>query len=157
MDYQRKGFVPSPTPAVILGEAGDPATLVGWALPTANCYPSSSFFAALVRLPPSRSMAARGQSLLAVAPKVTKMACPCCPPDPPVLALCGMRWTGHGRAANASPIVTRQRIYDRTTLRASGRAEGALEPTFDRFAMRTTRTRMRASGLRLLNSDVVFV
>ena len=88
------------------------------------------------RAPPSRSMAARGQSLLAVAPKVTKNACPYCPPDPPVLALCGMRWTGHGRAANASPIVTRQRIYDRTTPRASGRAEEAFEPLFDRFAIK---------------------
>jgi hypothetical protein len=45
----------------------------------------------MVRMPPARSMAARGQSLLAVAPKVTKNACPCCPPFPPVLALCGTR------------------------------------------------------------------
>ena len=49
-------------------------------------------------MPPSRSMAARGQSLLAVAPKVTKSASPCCPPYPPVLALCGTR-QGHTKAS----------------------------------------------------------
>ena len=43
------------------------------------------------RLRPSRSMAARGQSLFAVAQKVTKNACPCTPLHPPVLATGGMK------------------------------------------------------------------
>ena len=42
-------------------------------------------------MPPARSMAARGQSLLAIAPKVTKSASPRTPLLPPVLATGGMR------------------------------------------------------------------
>ena len=41
------------------------------------------------------------------------------------------------------------RVYDRSLLRSSARAEGAFEPMFDRFAMWITGTRMQASGLRL--------
>ena len=40
---------------------------------------------------PSRSMAARGQLLFAIAQKVTKNACPCTPLHPAVLATGGMR------------------------------------------------------------------
>jgi len=43
------------------------------------------------RMPPSRSMTARGQSLFAIAPKVTKNASPCTPLHPAVLATGGMR------------------------------------------------------------------
>jgi len=35
--------------------------------------------------------------------------------------------TSHGRSAFALPIVCRRRIYDRTTLRASGRTQGAAD------------------------------
>ena len=41
------------------------------------------------------------------------------------------------------------RVYDRPLLRSSARAEGAVAPKLDRFAMWTTGTRMQASGLRL--------
>ena len=57
------------------------------------------------RLPPARSMAARGQSLLPIAVKVTKNACPCTPLHPAVLATGGRHRTSHGRDAHASPKV----------------------------------------------------
>ena len=44
-----------------------------------------------LRLPPPRSMAARRQSLFAIAQKVTKNASPCTPLHPPVLTTGGMR------------------------------------------------------------------
>ncbi len=43
------------------------------------------------RMQPSRSTAARGQSLFGIAPKVTKNASPCNPLHPAVLATGGMR------------------------------------------------------------------
>ena len=100
--------------------------------------------------PPTRSMAARGQSLLPITAKVTKNACPCTPLNPPVLATGGMRQTAHESFAVATHSVCRRRIYHRPLLRSSARAEGAFEPTFDRFAMTTTRTPMRAFRIRLL-------
>ena len=74
---------------------------------------------------PSRSMAARGQSLFAIAQKVTKNACPYTPLLPPVLATGGMRRTAHVSFADATHSVCRRRIYDRPLLRSSARAEGA--------------------------------
>jgi hypothetical protein len=44
-----------------------------------------------LRIPPARSMAARGQSLLPVAAEVTKSASPCTPLYPPVLATGGTK------------------------------------------------------------------
>ena len=102
------------------------------------------------RLQPARSMAARGQSLLPIAAKVTKSACPCTPLHPAVLATGGRPWTPHGRDAYASPIV---RCSAATTARCSAPRrglKGRMEPIFDRFAMRTTTPRMRISGLRQL-------
>ena len=106
----------------------------------------------LSRLPPSRSMAARGQSLFAVAQKVTKNASPCTPLHPAVLA--HLRKTG--RAALDIARTRRLRVansamqcrYDRPLLRSSARAEGAFEPMFDRFAMRTTRDASIRATLR---------
>ena len=108
--------------------------------------PSKGLLNEITRLPPSRSMAARGQSLFAVAQKVTKNASPCTPLVPAVLATGGMRRTAHESFAYATHRVCRRRIYDRPLLRSSARAEGAVELIFDRFATKTTRTRMRASG-----------
>ena len=102
----------------------------------------------MTRLPPSRSMAARGQSLFAIAQKVTKNASPCTPLHPAVLATGGRHWTSHGRDTYASPIV---RCSAATTARCSAPRrglKGRIEPIFDRFAIGTTRPRMRASGLR---------
>ena len=84
-------------------------------------------------------MAARGQSLLPIAAKVTKNARPCTPLLPPVLATGGMRRTAHESFAGATHSVCRRRIYDRPLLRSSARAEGAIELIFDRFAMRNAR------------------
>ena len=72
-------------------------------------------------MPPSRSMAARGQSLFAFAQKVTKNACPCTPLFPAVLATGGRHWTSHGRDAYASPIV---RCSAATTARCSAARRG---------------------------------
>ena len=96
-------------------------------------------------MPTSRSMAARGQSLLAFAPKVTKSACPCTPLHPAVLATGGRHWTSHGHDACASSIV---RCSAATTARCSAPRrglKGRFGPMLDRFAMRTTKTQMRAS------------
>ena len=76
-------------------------------------------------MPPTRSMAARGQSLLPIAAKVTKSASPCAPLHPAVLATGGMRRTSHECFAAATHSVCRRRIYDRPLLRSSARAEGA--------------------------------
>ena len=58
--------------------------------------------------------------------------------------------TAHESSADATHSVRRRHVYDRPLLRSSARAEGAFKQMLDRFAMRTTKTRMRASGLRLL-------
>ena len=71
-------------------------------------------------------MAARGQSLLAIAQKVSKNASPCTPLNPAVLAPGGMRRTAHVSFADATHCVCRRRIYDRPLLRSSARAEGAV-------------------------------
>ena len=98
------------------------------------------------RLRRARSMAARGQSLLAIAQKVTKNACPCTTLFPAVLATGGRHWTSHGRDADASPIV---RCSAATTARCSAPRRGlkGRSSQCDRFAMRNTRARMQASGL----------
>ena len=91
-------------------------------------------------------MAARGQSLFAIAQKVTKNACPCTPLHPPVLATGGMRQRHTKASLTLRTVCARGRIYDRPLLRSSARAEGAFEPMFDRVAMRITRTRMQHLG-----------
>ena len=91
-----------------------------------------------------------GSVTFGIAPKVTKNASRCTPLHPAVLATGGMRRTAHESFAVATQSVCRRRTYERPLLRSSARAEGAFEPIFDRFAMRITKTRMRASGLRLL-------
>ena len=63
------------------------------------------------RRPPARSVAARGHLLSGIAQKVGKEASPYCPPDPPVLALCGMRQ----RHTNASLALRRVCADDAST------------------------------------------
>ena len=82
-------------------------------------------------------------------PKSNQNGLPHSPLFPPVLATGGTCRTAHESFADATHSVCRRHVYDRPLLRSSARAEGAFEPILDRFAMRTTRTRMRASGLRL--------
>jgi hypothetical protein len=103
--------------------------------PTVRPEPVEGSAKQITHLPPPRSMSARGQSLFAVAQKVTKNASPCTPLHPAVLATGGMRRTAHESFANATHSVCRRRLYDRPLLRSSARAEGAVELMFDRFAM----------------------
>jgi len=72
-------------------------------------------------------MAARGQSLLAIAPKVTKNASPCTPLLPPVLATGGMRQRHTKASLTLRTACARGRIYDRPLPRSSARAEGAFQ------------------------------
>ena len=77
-------------------------------------------------------MAARGQSLLPIAAKVTKNASPCSPLLPPVLAehaKAGGTRQRHTKASQTLRTVrARGHIYDRSLLRSSARAEGAHAP-----------------------------
>ena len=107
-------------------------------------------------MPTSRSMAARGQSLFAIAQKVTKNACPCTPLHPAVLATGGMRQR-HTKASLSLRKVCADDASTTARYSAPRRGlKGRFEPMFDRFAMRTTRAWMRASGLRChLIADVM--
>ena len=58
-------------------------------------------------------------------PKVTKRLRPCCPPDSCDAHVVRDASTSHECFAIATQSVRRRRIYDRTTLRFSGREEGA--------------------------------
>ena len=81
-----------------------------------------------------------GESLFGIAQKVTKKASPYTPLHPVVLATGGTR-TNHPHAALTRSHRAHGQVYDRPLLRSSARAEGAIELTFVRFAMRTTGTR----------------
>ena len=110
--------------------------------------PSKGLLNEITRLRRSRSMAARGQSLFAVAQKVTKNACPCTPLHPAVLATRGMRQR-HTKASLTLRTVCADDASTTARCSAPRRGlKGPFEPMFDRFAMGTTRTRMQASGLR---------
>ena len=119
-------------PSPLAGEGEGEGEGVAGSWNEADCVPlfalglSKGLLKEVTRLPPSRSMAARAQSLFAVAQKVTKNACPCTPLHPAVLATGGMRRTAHESFADATHSVCRRRIYDRQLLRSSARAEGAI-------------------------------
>ena len=79
------------------------------------------------RMPPTRSVAARGQSLLAIAPKVTKNSSPCTPLHPAVLATIGMRQRHTKASLTLRTVCARGRIYDRPLLRSSARLKGLFD------------------------------
>ena len=93
-------------------------------------------------------MAARGQSLFAIAQKVTKNACPCTPLHPAVLATGGMRQR-HTKASLTLRTVCADDASTTARCSAPRRGlKGRIELIFDRLAMVITGARMRASGLR---------
>ena len=86
-------------------------------------------------MPPARSMAARGQSLLAIAPKVTKSASPRTPLLPPVLATGGMRQR-HTKASLTLRTVCADDASTTARCSAPRRGlKGQFEPMLDRFAI----------------------